>query len=165
MRHWYLIYTKPRREAVAEANLKRQGFNTYLPWLAKPHPRGHTRTASVEPLFPRYLFVEVDTGEQSVAPIRSTFGVSRIVTFGGRLIPVAGDLIEALKQQTAADGLHRSLNPDFQHGDRINVVSGPFEGLKGIFNVPTGCDRVLILLDILGKTSTVSIGLQHVAPA
>ena len=165
MKHWYLIYTKPRSEARAEDNLQRQGFHTYLPWLSNQHREQSRRVLPIAPLFPRYLFVEVDVGQQSVAPIRSTFGVSNIVSFGGRLTPVSGDLIEALKQQAAADGLHRAPNPDFQKGERIRITSGPFEGLQGIFHVPSGCDRVLILLDILGKTSTVSIGCQQVAPA
>ena len=165
MKHWYLIYTKPRSELLAEKNLERQGFRTYLPRLANPPQERGRRVVPVAPLFPRYLFIEVDAGQQSVAPIRSTFGVSNIVTFGGRLTPVSGDLIEVIKQQAAADGLHRAPNPDFQKGERIRITSGPFEGLQGIFHVPSGCDRVLILLDILGKTSTVSIGCQQVAPA
>ena len=73
--------------------------------------------------------------------------------------------IETLEHQAAADGLHRSQSPDFQKGERIRITSGPFEGLQGIFHVPSGCDRVLILLEILGKTSTVNIGRQQVATA
>jgi len=165
MKCWYLIYTKPRSESLAEENLQRQGFHTYLPWLANPPQERARRVLPVAPLFPRYLFVEVDAGQQSVAPIRSTYGVSNIVSFGGRLTPVSGDLIEALKEQAAADGLHHSASHDFRKGDCVRITSGPFEGLQGIFHVPSGCDRVLILLNVLGKTSSVSIGRQHVAPA
>ncbi|NEV64216.1 transcription termination/antitermination NusG family protein [Thiorhodococcus minor] len=31
MKAWYLIHTKPRQEALADANLQRQAFETYLP--------------------------------------------------------------------------------------------------------------------------------------
>lgn len=165
MNHWYLIYTKPRSESVAERHLERQGFHTYLPWLFGDHSSGSMRTAKVEPLFPRYLFVELDPEQQSVAPIRSTYGVSRIVTFGGRLTPVCGDLIEALKQEAAADGLHRLPKVNYRSGDPVRIVSGPFEGLKGVFHMPSGNDRVLILLDILGKTSRVNLGRNDIAGA
>ena len=50
MRSWYVVYTHPREEALAEENLKRQGFEVYWPRYKKrashaaPGPGGARRT-------------------------------------------------------------------------------------------------------------------------
>lgn len=78
MKSWYLVHTKIRQEAVALANLQRQGFECFLPliWVEKLR-RGNLQVVQ-EPLFPRYLFIRLGMGaeSQSWAPIRSTLGVS-----------------------------------------------------------------------------------------
>ncbi|RML53195.1 Transcription antitermination protein RfaH, partial [Pseudomonas syringae pv. maculicola] len=47
-----------------------------------------------EALFPGYLFIHMDQVHDNWYPIRSTRGVSRIVTFGGHPVPVRDHLIE-----------------------------------------------------------------------
>jgi len=164
MNRWHLVYTKPRKENKAEENLLRQGYGTYLPWVIKRSGRGTTRTPAVEPLFPRYLFVNLDAETQSVAPIRSTFGVSNLISFGGRLTLVPAGLVDKLRQAEAADGLHRFPMREYCQGQAIQIVSGPFAGLAGIFQAASGAERVSILLDILGKTTTVCINRDWISP-
>src|SRR4051812_8030711 len=82
--HWYLVHTKPRQERVALENLERQGFQCYLPTLPSERLRQGLLALSLEPLFPRYLFIRLGEGgsARSWMPIRSTRGVSRLVSFG-----------------------------------------------------------------------------------
>ena len=54
--HWLLAYTKPRQEALAEENLRRQGFEVLCPQLRVQKLRRRKWTWVEEPLFPRYLF-------------------------------------------------------------------------------------------------------------
>ena len=75
MKRWYVIYTKPRGERIAEENLQGQGYETYLPRSDPPHERACKRVAAPEPLFPRYLFIHLDVERENPSPIRSTFGV------------------------------------------------------------------------------------------
>ena len=54
---WFLAYTKPRFESVAQVNLQQQGFDVYLP-MYKKFKTTETGSVSVfEPMFPRYLFI------------------------------------------------------------------------------------------------------------
>ena len=89
MNRWYAALCKPRQEMVAEANLANQGFAVYLPRLKNRHRRAGRWVDRVEPLFPRYLFVAAGLESQSLAPIRSTRGVSGLVRFGGQPATVA----------------------------------------------------------------------------
>ena len=38
-KRWYLVYSKPRQEELAKANLQRQGFVCYLPMARQPRRR------------------------------------------------------------------------------------------------------------------------------
>ena len=55
---WYLIYTKPRQEAIALTNLSRQGFECYLPMLKVEKIRQRKTALVTETMFPRYLFIQ-----------------------------------------------------------------------------------------------------------
>ena len=83
---WYVVHTKIRQEALAMTNLNRQGFECYMPMLKMEKMRRHKATLVEEPMFPRYLFIRLDTSGSgpSWSPIRSTLGVSQLVRFGGQ---------------------------------------------------------------------------------
>lgn len=166
MHAWYVVHTKPRKESVAEINLERQGFETYLPWFKRIARQRGAWKEVLEPLFPRYLFLRVDTSQQTVAPIRSTLGVTTLVTFGNRLIPVSDALVDGLRRNADAQtGVHTRPKQDFAAGQSVAVMAGPFEGLQGVFDTASGEQRVAILLDVLGESTRVIIERANIAPA
>jgi transcriptional antiterminator RfaH len=62
MCNWYLIHTKIHQERVALESLESQGFECFLPiFRAEKLRRGELQMVQ-EALFPRYLFVRMDTG-------------------------------------------------------------------------------------------------------
>ena len=83
---WYVVHTKVRQEALALTNLNRQGFECYMPMIKLEKIRQRKTATVAEPMFPRYLFIRLDTSGsgQSWSPIRSTLGVSQLVRFGGQ---------------------------------------------------------------------------------
>lgn len=60
MNRWYAVYTKTGAENLAEGHLQRQGFRVYLPRYRKERRHARRITLVKAPLFPRYLFVELD---------------------------------------------------------------------------------------------------------
>ena len=79
---WYVIQAKPRSEFAARDNLERQGYSTYLPVVSQPRRRNNRRIYITDPLFPRYLFIHLNKSTDNWSPIRSTLGVSKLVSFG-----------------------------------------------------------------------------------
>ena len=79
---WYVVQTQVNGEAKAEQNLLRQGFEVYLPRYLKRRRHARKVDFTVKPLFPRYLFVAIDTATQRWRSIQSTFGVAHLVTNG-----------------------------------------------------------------------------------
>lgn len=164
-RNWYLVYAKPRQERVAQVNLERQRYTVYLP-LARQVRRRNGRTIStVAPLFPRYLFVRLDREIDSWAPIRSTLGVISLVRFGQLPSPVPDALIEYLRSREDEEGLHALSPAEYERGARIRITTGGLTGYEGIFVAPTSRQRVLVLLDILGKQTRAVVEAGAIEPA
>ena len=156
MSHWYLVHTKVRQEQVALTQLERQGYPCFLPLLNTEKLRRGKLQVVQEPLFPRYLFIRLDTGTQSQswAPIRSTLGVSRLVMFGQTPGRVGDELIEQLQAQHTAQMPVQAL---FQPGDAVTITQGPFAGIEAVYHMANGEERVMVLLDILSKQVKMSV--------
>ena len=88
MKQWYVIQTHAMAEEKAAFNLKRQGYGAYLPRYLKK--RSHARRVDwvARPLFPCYLFVEMDVEMTQWQAIRSTIGVSHFICLGDLPAPV-----------------------------------------------------------------------------
>jgi transcriptional antiterminator RfaH len=162
-RSWYLVYTKPQSEQKAKVHLEEQGFETYLP-LFRTRKTRKKNSDAVKPLFPGYLFLFLDEQEDNWAPIRSTPGVSRLVRFGTMPAKVPGVLVQNLKSNENELGLQEIISPAFKEGDKIVVVDGPMEGLEAIFKTTKGSERVLILLNLIGKLTQVELEATQISP-
>ena len=158
MNHWYAVHTKPRQEAVAEKNLRRQDYEVYLPQiLERRRRRGHI-VQVIEPLFPRYLFIRLNLAVDNAAPIRSTTGVNNMVRFGDQIRPIPDEVIAfLLRSADEKMGLHVHEPPRLSRGDAVVVLDGPFAGIAGIFEAEKGEDRVMILMQCLGRTAPVAL--------
>jgi transcriptional antiterminator RfaH len=62
---WYVVQTQINAEAKAARNLLRQGFAIYLPRYLKRRSHARKIEKVPAPLFPRYLFVQIDLETQS----------------------------------------------------------------------------------------------------
>jgi len=142
---WYVVQTKPRHEFRAREHLQRQGFRCVLPLLRVEKIRRRVRQWVDEPLFARYLFIELGTADSKWCVLRSTRGVSRVVEFGGLPARVPADWMNAF---LACDRAPVRL---FDVGQRVVVTRGPFTGLEGIYQLPHGESRAIVLLELLGK--------------
>ena len=147
--HWYLVYSKPRQELGAKANLERQGYKVFLPLLrCKKRIQGKVEFR-IEALFPRYLFIQLTEGIDSYAPIRSTIGVSHLVKFGEELAHVPERLISMLCQQVNDGGVIEAVEKKIQVGNHCFIASGVMQGYEAIVLARTGKERVRVMLGAL----------------
>ena len=155
---WFAVYTKPRQERVALENLERQGFSCFLPMAINPYQRRSAKKLRVEPLFPRYLFLNVIPDQQSLGPVRSTRGVATLVRFGMELARLPEVVIRAVNSRCDPETGLVKLDPvPVAPGDKVRVFDGPFAGLEGIFKERKGKKRALLLAKLLGTESTIEV--------
>jgi hypothetical protein len=101
---WYVVASRPKREADAAAVLWHQGYAVFLPrqWETRSE-NGYTKSELV-PLFPGYLFAAVDHHEegQSVYAINTAedeHGVvlQRVVRLGGSPAKIQDEILWTLR--------------------------------------------------------------------
>jgi len=160
---WYVVHTKPGGELAAEGNLRRQGYTVYLPRYLKRRRHARKVEAIKMPLFPRYLFVQLDLEHDRWRPILSTYGVSDLVTFGRGPAAVPDGVVEAIKRREHDDGLVRvSLDESLRPGEPVRITSGALLDRLGLFQGRTDKDRVVVLLDLLGRRLRVTLSDESV---
>jgi transcriptional antiterminator RfaH len=162
---WYVVQTQPHAEARADEHLRRQGFTTYLPKLIKSRRHARKTEKVSRPLFPRYMFVLIDSTHQAWHVIRSTYGVSHLVGGPNGPTAVRDDVITALRQREWADGHFHFDAPKFVRGAAVQVLDGVFASCMGLYESMSDKDRVTVLLNLLGRRARVILEAQSVAAA
>jgi transcriptional antiterminator RfaH len=162
-KRWFVVCCKPRQELVAQENLLRQGFRVYLPQIKVRKRSKGTWIDKIEALFPRYLFIQVDPEMQSISPVRSTRGVVGLVRFAGQPAIMANEVISVLIQREDSDsGLHQDDRLLFCAGEPVKLLEGSLAGMEGVFVQEDGEKRVIVLLELLGKTNKVKVNRDQV---
>jgi len=165
IRQWYLVYTKPRAERVAREHLERQGYDVYLPMMRQLRRRGGRRTTVVSPMFPRYLFIHLGTDVDNWSPIRSTRGVASLVQFGQRPGCAPAGLIDLLRSREDESGVQVIPGDEYRLGARIRMVEGGMKGYEGVYLARNSRDRIVVLLDIMGRHTRANVDVSAVEPA
>ncbi|MEW6996629.1 transcription/translation regulatory transformer protein RfaH [Colwelliaceae bacterium BS250] len=161
--NWFLLTSKPREEQRAFDNLNNQGFDVFLPKVAKVKKRQGVKSVSLEPLFPNYLFINLDQSEANFNAIRSTRGVGSFVRFGLNHAILNESLVEQIRQNIEGSD-NKSLNDllTYQQGEKVQVTQGPFKGLDAIYKNKDGLERCILLIKMLGQENEVAVEHQAI---
>ena len=166
MTSWYAVYTRPQAEAKARENLLRQGYDVYLPRYRREVSHARRLTTVLRPLFPRYLFAGLDRAVMRWRPILSTMGVCDLVRTGEEPAPVVPDIIAALREQEACGGFDAiGRRRPLRMGELVRVSAGAFEDMIGRLVELRDQDRVVVLLNLLGRTVRTQLEAESIETA
>ena len=156
---WYLAYTKPRQESIAQDNLVRQAFDAYLPLYKKFKKTEQGPVALFEPMFPRYILFRPSKPEQSISAVRSTKGIATIVRFGFEPAQLHDDLVQRIRQ-LEQERNHATLQElsNLKVGQTVRLKHNALGGVEGLIQ-SVSSKRVAVLLEILGRPTVVQ--LEH----
>jgi transcriptional antiterminator RfaH len=159
MTHWFVVVSKPAKEGVALTQLENQGYDVYLPRWVEPKRRRGVFQAVAGPMFPRYLFVRPQDAEQSIAPVRSTYGVSHLVRFGMTFAQASDQLVSEIRSLEARQLHTEAPMSPFKAGDVVEITEGAFRGISAKV---LGCaeSRVILLLELLGRQRELSFDIN-----
>jgi transcriptional antiterminator RfaH len=160
--HWYVLTSKPREEQRAYDNLSSQGYDVFLPKIAKVIKKKCVKTIALQPLFPNYLFIQLDKQVANFNGIRSTRGVGSFVRFGLNHAVIGNCIIEDIKKSIAGNKQGKSLAEllAYRQGDTVELTQGSLRGLKAIYQVKDGLERSVLMVKMLGQQSQVVVKNQ-----
>ena len=81
--NWYLLQTKPHAYVIACENLRRQGFDVFLPYIIKTTKKNSKFLDVKAPLFPGYLFLGTSIDPVPWRSVNGTRGISKATTLDG----------------------------------------------------------------------------------
>ena len=162
-KNWYLIQFKPNAYRLAERNLNRQGFETFLPVQEVIKRKASRFVHYLRPLFPGYMFVSVYSELKPWRKINSTIGISRLVTFNGQPKPLPPLLIARLMSRCNLSG--KLLPPEHLHkGERVELLTGPFANFVATVEMIEEEKRIWIVMDFMGQTTRIQVSSEHLQP-
>jgi len=165
-RRWFAVHTRPQAEPCARDQLGAQGFSVFLPQYLRKRTHARRVECKPYPLFPRYLFVEIDLAVQRWRSINGTLGVSRLIGNDDSPTPVASGVVEELMRRRDAAGLiELAEGPRFVLGDKVRILGGAFASVLGLYEGLADRDRVSILVDLLGRKVRVTLDAPDVEKA
>lgn len=147
---WYVLDVKPHKEQSVYGMLVAREVETYFPVLrVKPV---NPRSRRLRPYFPGYMFIHLDLEEEGDSLLRWLPGTRGLVRFGDEAAVVSDQVIHELQRRLVLVQ-EKDFNKDnFEVGDRVRIVEGPFAGYEALFDARlSGGDRVQVLLAFLSQ--------------
>ena len=165
MDRWYVMHSKPRKEAFLRERLRIQRIQVYMPSIrVKPvNPRARKE----QPFFPGYLFVHVDLQKIPISEFQRISGSVGLVCYGGEPAYVGDALIrEIQKQVEEITDLADNYVDRFRPGDLVVINDGPFATYKAMFDSrQSGSERVRVLLELLqGQKMRLELSARELQP-
>lgn len=153
---WFLAQLKPNSANIANKNLRRQGFETFLPLEEETRPRNGKFATVMRPLFPGYIFVAFDVAQGLWCAVNSTYGITRLVSFGKEPTAVPLELVSQLMLRCDAKG---RLLPSklLKSGDQVTLTKGPLANFVAEVEQVEPDRRVWVLMEIMGGQTRVAV--------
>lgn len=156
---WYAVQTLRGREGFAKENLERQNVRTYLPLFAQARVRRAAVVQQLSAFFPGYLFIRMPVVSPLWRSVRGTFGVARVVGSADAPTPAPPGFIEHLIERTSPEGVLGFADP-LAPGDPVRVIGGAFDRVYGMLCSIEAGNRVIVLLNLMGRQVPVQISRQ-----
>jgi transcriptional antiterminator RfaH len=157
---WFLAQLKPNCANIADKNLKRQGFQTFLPTEEETRQRSGKFVTTMRPLFPGYIFVAFDVARGLWRMVNSTYGITRLVGFGKEPTVVPLNLVSQLMLRCDSNG--KLLPPKvLMPGDQVTLTKGPLANFVAEVEQIAPDRRVWVLMEIMGAKTRVAVGADQ----
>ena len=148
-----------RHEKLVHDHLREQSVEAFLPLLQVPSTRKDRKQTIEVPVFPGYLFAHIDPDDGYA--VKTTRGVVAIVgTSPLQYSFVPDEEIEAVRTMVESR-LKIDPYPYLNVGTPIRVKSGPLQGLEGILVEKRGKFRIIVSVNLLGKSICAEVSADQ----
>lgn len=148
-RKWFALYTKPRSEFKAEAQITAQGIKAYLPSVTRLKQWSDRKKQVTEALLTGYLFVYASEPERISA--LACPAVVRCVSERGRPAVIPDCQIENL-MNFIQRGTHFTVVNTLVKGSRVRFKDGPFRDIEGIVIEEPDGKSLAVTIDLLNRS-------------
>jgi transcription antitermination factor NusG len=152
---WFAINVRTNREIVVANALQNKACEVFLPLYGVRRVWSDRIVTRQAALFPGYVFARFDIEDRS-ARIVTTPGVIRIVSFGGKAVPVEEREISFVRT-IVASGLPAQPWPQVQPGSPVRILHGPLAGVEGTLVQVKRHHQLVVSISLLQRSVAVEI--------
>lgn len=148
-KNWFALYTKPRSEFKAAAQIEECGINYFLPSITRVKQWSDRKKKITEPLLRGYIFILADEKERILS--LEQHSIVRCIFDAGRPAKIPEWQIDNLKTMLNTNSelfIHEGLIP----GTHVKIKDGPFDGIIGIVQNSEGGKTIAISVDLLNRS-------------
>lgn len=167
-RHWYAVHTYSGYEdavsryltqRVESLSMNDMIFNIMVPKEKKIRIKNGKRKTIEEKIYPGYVLVDMVMSEDSWYVVRNT---PRVMGFVGpdstKPTPLSKEEVDFLISRASENEKETKVTIDYQVGDLIKVVDGPFKDYEGkISGIDDEHGRVKVMVPVFGRETAVDI--------
>jgi transcription antitermination factor NusG len=154
--NWYAIQTRSRHEKFVSYQLQSRGIEHYLPIITEVHSWSDRKKKVELPLFSGYVFVHVaPINEERVRVLRAD-GVVRFVGPSAEGTPIPEEEIQSVRM-LIDQKVPWVAHPFLKVGQRIRIRGGALDGVEGIFQSRSGEDMLVVSVDAIQRSLSISI--------
>jgi transcription antitermination factor NusG len=161
---WYAVWTRSRQEKAAAARLRSIGIVHYLPLQSTVRHWSDRRQIIEVPLFPGYLFVQLDVRSGSKLEVLKSPGVVGFIGNSSGAAPIPEVQIDSIRKILIA-GMECSAQALFKEGERVRVVRGALAGIEGSLLRVGSKSQLIIAVEMIQRSVAVTVCEQDVEPA
>ena len=143
-------------------NLRRQGFDVFLPLIIRTTKKNRKFLDATAPLFPGYIFMGTSIDAVPWKSVNGTRGISAAVTLDGVCRPVNRDIIEGLQRRCNDGGVIQGLN-NIVAGDRVKIERGPFAEFICTVDDIQDNRRAWVLIKLLQRQTRSDVSLNDLS--
>ncbi len=179
---WYVVHSysgheKRVKQAIehrrASLNMEDYIFQVEVPMEEVAEIKGGQRKKVTRVRMPGYVLVRMYLTDESWGTVRNTPGVTGFVGHAHQPVPltideVYGMLVSPTEAEAPAEGAEtaapkQAVEVDFEVGESITVIDGPFATLPGtISEISVESQKLHVLVSIFGRETPVELSFNQV---
>jgi transcriptional antiterminator NusG len=164
-KQWYAIHTyagyeeqaaEQIRQRIAGVDMADKIFDVIVPREKTIVIKNGKKKTVDQLIFQGYIMVQMKLDDEAWFIIRNTPGVTGFVGSGTEPTPVSEKEIKAIKKRMGAEEAKHEI--DFQIGEVVNVIDGPFKGFDGtVDSIDPIKGKIKVLVSMFGRDTSVEL--------
>ncbi len=169
--NWYVIHTYSGQEdsvkSTLEQRIKTTGIEDkveeiLVPTEEKLEKKNGKQEVVDKRMFPGYVLIKMEMDDDAWYVIRNTPGVSGFVSSGNKPVPVQTEEINDILDKMGLKE-EKVIKVDFEKGDKVKVIDGPFEDFIGIVQkINVQQRKVKVLVSMFGRETPVELSFSQI---
>lgn len=171
-RQWYVVNTYSGHENKVKENLEKRIesmglqdvlFQIVIPEHVETEIKDGKKITKTKNMFPGYVLVEMIMTDEAWYVVRNTSGVTGFIGSSGggaKPFPLQKSELAPILEKMGLSST--KVEVDFQEGDEVDVIDGPFVGKRGkVESIDAEKEIAKVLVDFLGNLTQVDIELTQ----